>query len=114
MRISDLSFGSIVKLGDEIHRVVNIYGSKNAVGLDGREFLTYVNELEPVGITEELMMKNFQNTDYGVTWYPTDTKGEYCIRIAHENKEGETVAYLLFVHELQTFLKICGKKLIIS
>ena len=65
IRISELSFGNIVKIGDNIHRVIEIYGNKDMVRLNGREFTTYTVDLEPVPITDEILDKNFERKAHG-------------------------------------------------
>ena len=65
IRISELSFGNIVSIGGNIHRVVEIYGNKDMVRLNGREFTTYTVDLEAVPITDEILDKNFERKAYG-------------------------------------------------
>lgn len=126
IRISELSFGNIVKIGDNIHRVIEIYGNKDMVRLNGREFTTYTVDLEPVPITDEILHKNgFKNIsdridreiDNFESLYELNDnvvlgKHDDTFEICYEHFNGEWDVYdhhpvlaMKYIHELQNTLK---------
>lgn len=122
MRLAELCIGNYVMVNGEIHMVTAIYGEKKAVSLDGREFLTYVNDLEPIPMSVELLedagFEEESVQDYHFRlWNSKDGRIEisYWIedrtRDVHiDNESYETVGGCIFkyVHELQNMYTLCG------
>ena len=88
-------------------------GSYNSVWLTNKECWErhYMNEIEPISLTKDILYKNFPDTLGNVYWEWDDEKSNeeenwYEFSISSKNvKVNMTIRY---VHELQHALRLCG------
>ena len=109
-----------IMIGDWVHSrlhnvdttVITVEGrGYNAVWLESKECWErhYMNEIEPIPLTEEILQKNFPDPDV-ITWFPQDDMPCF-FNIYWESihfGEGELRLNIQYVHELQHILRLCG------
>lgn len=120
MNIEDLSVGDYVrsKLHDVVTTITDIEGTDGKEGhCDPAVWLSdkscwqrhFIEEIEPVPLTEEIMMKNFPMHD-DVVWFPLEEE-QGVFNIYWESSsfgDGEVRVNIHYVHELQRLLGLIG------
>ena len=91
------------------------YTEAVSVWLDSKECWgrNYIDEIEPIPLTEELLRKFFPTTDDGVTWYPyngmIDGYRWFYIEAIGDGVGGARILGMFrYVHELQHILRLCN------
>ena len=131
----ELMRGNKVALGNEVVVADEIF--ENAVSLYGREFTTYAISLDPITITEELLLKNgfvkellIEGNERYDDWvsYEKEVNG-YFLEIRHcsnsierdwsvhvDNNYRCSVGSMdiEYVHQLQNFCMLCGFEIVIN
>ena len=107
------------------------------VGLQGREFTTYANVLEPITITEALLLKNgfikellIEGNERYDDWvsYKKEVNGyfleirhcsnsierDWSIQVDNDHHCSVGGADIEYVHQLQNFCMLCGFEIVIN
>lgn len=74
----------------------------------GRQFM---NEIQPIPLTEEILLKHFPKPEEGVVWCPSPIASLQPTKFHFDIAKGGlymTIPNLRYVHELQHVLKIAG------
>ena len=107
------------------------------VGLQGREFTTYAISLDPITITEELLLKNgfvkellIEGNERYDDWVSYNKKvngyfleirhcsnsieRDWCVHIDNESHCSVGSMDIEYVHQLQNFCMLCGFEIVIN
>lgn len=119
MRADELMFGDWVNaiFDGEIFqgRITRINGDTEDIGVSlysapiGWEDGDDADDIDPIPLTEEILMKNFPTPDL-LSWFPLDTKPGYfnVYWYGDAGEGGEIHLNIQYVHELQHILKLCN------
>ena len=106
--------GTIVKVReiDGDRRFQELTGCISCVAVDDIDEMTagvWLAYIEPIPLTEEILMLNFPKP-YDIRWYPEDdSKDVFCIAWEEPIGLGYSMNLAIrYVHELQHALRLCG------
>ena len=131
----ELMRGNKVALGNEVVVVDEIF--ENAVSLYGCECMTYAMSLEPITITEELLLKNgfvkeqlirgkeryddwviFEKEVNGyfleIRHCSNSIERDWCVHVDNNYRCSVGGIDIEYVHQLQNFCTLCGFEIVIN
>lgn len=126
MNTKELTTGCYVKVNGKPHRVDEIFN--NAVGLEKWDTLFHYSDLEPIPITEELLLKNgFEFIEYRDLEQYSKVFGKFNLRFDYKMSNTPNRDWHLqivieercpiggcdvqYIHQVQTFCNVLGIEL---